>query len=124
RAEDQPRHRGAGWGRRRSAQRDLDEHQAADGNRQLSRAPSPAESAGARTAHKDQRAYAQGTAQGSGRKEKDSVVSSFQFPASSRSAGNENWRLATGHWQLELRIWQRTNPSTRQPHQKVETRKR
>ena len=61
--------------RRRSPQGDLDEHQAADGDRQLARHAAPPEPAGARPAHEDQRADAQGPAQGRGREEEDGLAS-------------------------------------------------
>ena len=71
RPEDQPGDRGAGRRRRRSPQGDLDEHQAADGNRLLPRAAAPPQPAGARPADADQRAHAQGPAQGRDREEED-----------------------------------------------------
>src|SRR5437763_3939034 len=49
--EDQPGDRGAGPRRGRPAQRELDEHQAAGRDRQLSRVAPSAQSARARTAH-------------------------------------------------------------------------
>ena len=71
RAQDQPRDRGAGRRRGRPPQGDLDEHQAADGNRLLPRDAPPARPAGSRPAHEDQRADAQGPAQGRHREEED-----------------------------------------------------
>ena len=49
-------HRGSGRRRGRSPQGDLDEHQAADGNRLLSRPAAPPQPAGARPADAHQRA--------------------------------------------------------------------
>src|SRR6478672_9160013 len=52
---------------------DLDEHQAADGNRLLPRPAPPPRAAGARPADQDQRPHAQGSAQGRHRQEKSGV---------------------------------------------------
>src|SRR5213593_1710575 len=48
---------------------DLHEHQAADGNRLLPRAAAPPRAARARSADEDERAHAQGSAQGRDRQE-------------------------------------------------------
>ena len=53
---------------------ELDEHQAADGNRQLPRPAASPQPAGARTAHEDQRAHPQGPAQGCGGEEEDGLT--------------------------------------------------
>jgi hypothetical protein len=52
----------------------LDEHQAVDGNRLLPRYAPPPEPAGARPAHPDERADAQGTAQGRDCQEEDDLI--------------------------------------------------
>ena len=67
-------HRGAGRRRGRPPQGDLDEHQAADGDRLLPRHAAPPRPARPRAADADQRAHPQGPAQGRDREEEDGVT--------------------------------------------------